>query len=96
MRKSYIAVFLLPKPNIEHKGIVEVIRSVSGGDFKAAFVGTGTVGYVFTSEKLPWQIKFPRIIMNDDSYFIVEIGNDFSQQNLGAVENWMKSRRLNK
>ncbi|MCK9382302.1 MAG: hypothetical protein M0P95_14720 [Sulfuritalea sp.] len=96
MRKMYLAVFLLPKPMPEHKGIVEVIRTVSGGDFKSAFVGSGAIGYVFTSEHLPWQIKFPRIIMNNDSFFISEIGKDFAHQNLGGVEGWLKSHLHNK
>lgn len=95
MRRTYLDVFLLPKPKPEHRGIVEVIRSVSGGDFKAAFVGSGAIGYVFTSESMPWQISFSKIIMNDDSVLITELGEKFAHQNLGAVEGWLKSHLQN-
>ncbi len=91
MRRNYLAVFVLPVPQREHAKIVDVIRDASGGDFKAAFFGTWGGGYLFSSELKPWEIGFGKVIMNDDSVLIVELGELFAQDNLRVSENWLKS-----
>ena len=91
MKRNYLAIFLLPKPHREHGHLVEIIREVSGGEFKAAFVGAQCIGYVFASELLPWDIGFGKVLMNDDSVLIVELGELFAQQNLRVAENWLKA-----
>jgi len=91
MLRTYLSVFLLPKPQQEHKEIINVIKAISRGDYKSAFVGSGAIGYLFTSEMLPWQISFSEVLMNDDSVLIVELGEKFVQCNLGAAEGWLKS-----
>lgn len=91
MLTKYLAVFLLPKPRPEHKQILDVIKEASGGDFKAAFVGSNCIGYLFKSNLLPWQISFSKILFNDDSVLIIEVGDSFSHQNLRVAENWLKA-----
>lgn len=91
MPANYLAVFLLPKPQREHARIVDVIREASNGDFKAAFVGSGTVGYLFSSSLPPWKLDFGKVLMNDDAYLITEVGNAFSQARLGSAEGWLKA-----
>lgn len=98
MRKTYLAVFVLPKPEPEHKRIVDVIKDVSGGDYKAAFFGgsdrgANCAGYLFTSELPAWKISFPKVLMNNDSVLIVELGGDFQHQNLGMAAAWLKSHQ---
>lgn len=91
MKKTYLAVFLLPKPRREHAQIVDVINHASGGDYKSAFVGSNCIGYLFNTELELWQISFSTILLNDDSFLIIEAGQDFSHQNLRVAENWLKS-----
>lgn len=91
MSRTYLAVFLLPKPRPEHKQLADIIKDVSNGDCKAAFVGSGCIGYLFKSHLMPWQISFSKVLFNDDSSLIIEVGETFSHQNLRAAENWLKA-----
>lgn len=96
-RRTYLAVFILPVAKREHKGIISVIKDASGGDYKAAFIGaskgSNCVGYLFTSHRLPWELSFSKVLLNDDSLLIVEVGEKFAHLNLGKAEAWLKSRR---
>jgi hypothetical protein len=90
MKKPYFAIFGLPKPTYEHAKIVEVIRAASNGDFKQ-FPLPGGMGFVFTSEELPWNLSFDRILMNTDSKLIFEIGSNVTHQGYGAAAGWLNS-----
>lgn len=89
MKHNFLAVFLLPVPQQEHREIVDVIRRVSDGDFKSAFVGAQCIAYVFASEVKPWDLGFGKVLMNNDSVLIVELGELYAQQNLRVAENWL-------
>lgn len=90
--KEYLAVFSLPKANNEHAKIADVIRDASKGDFKQ-FPVPGGIAYVFASEVKPWNISFSKILMNTDSVFIMEIGEEFDMQGFGAMKGWLNSHR---
>jgi len=90
MKKSYLAIFGLPKPTYEHAKIVEVIRAASGGDFKQ-FPVPGGMGFMFTSDELPWNLSFSTILMNTDSVLIAEIGTNIHHQGFGAAAGWLNS-----
>lgn len=92
MKRNFLAVFLLPAPQREHAQIVEIIRQASGGDFKSAFAGAQCIGYLFTSELKPWDISFGKVLMNNDSVLIIEVGELHAQQNLRVAENWLTAR----
>lgn len=96
MKRNYLAVFLLPIPQHEHLQIVEVIRAASKGDFKQAFFGAFGGGYLFCSELHPWDLDFGKVLMNDDSLLIVELGEAFTHRNLRIAENWLKAHRVGK
>ena len=90
--RSYLAIFGLPKPQREHAKIVEVIRAVSGGEFKQFFV-PGGVGFVYDSEELPWNLSFSQILHTGDTKIIVEIGEKVLLEGYGVAEGWQNTRR---
>ena len=90
MKKPYLAIFGLPNPTYEHAKIVEVIRAASGGDFKQ-FPIPGGMGFVFTSEELPWNLSFDRILMNTDSVLVTEMGENITHRGFGAAAGWINS-----
>ena len=96
-RRTYLAVFILPVAKLEHRGIIDVIKKASGGDYTTAFIGasrgSNCVGYLFRSHRLPWELSFSKVLMNDDSLLIVEVGEKFTHLNLGKAEAWLKSHR---
>lgn len=93
MKRKFLALFILPVPEEEHAQIVEVIRHASKGDFKPAYFGAGGGGFLFTSDLMPWDIGFGKILMNNDSLLIVELGDLFAQRNLKVAENWLKAHQ---
>lgn len=90
--KEYLAVFSLPAPTREHAGIVEVIRAASKGDFKQ-FAVPGGIAYVYASDLKPWEMSFSKIVMNSDSVFIMEVGQEYTMQGFGAMNGWLNSHR---
>lgn len=89
--KCFVAIFNLPKPQPEHGKIKDVIREVSGGDFKL-FPLPGGIACVFTAKVKPWQIGFGTILLNTDSVLITEITpGSFSHSGFGAAGGWINS-----
>jgi hypothetical protein len=92
MKRLYLAIFGLPKPQREHAKLAEAIRSVAGDDFKQ-FIVPGGVGYVYESETLPWNMPFGQILHNGDTRIIVEIGEKTLMDGYGAAVGWLNTRR---
>ena len=92
MKRSYLAIFGLPKPQREHANIVEVIRAASSGEFKQFFVPSG-VGFVYDSDQLPWNLSFSKILHTGDTKMIVEIGEKVLLEGYGVAEGWLNTRR---
>ncbi|MFN3295218.1 hypothetical protein [Caldimonas sp.] len=92
MKRCYLAIFGLPKPQPEHAKIVEVIRAASGGEFKQ-FIVPGGIGFMYESEELPWNLSFSRILHNGDTKLIVEIGEKVLLEGYGAAQGWLNTRR---
>ena len=90
MKKPYLAIFALPKPTHEHAKIIEVIRVASSGDFKQ-FPIPGGIGFVFTTEQMPWHLSFDEILMNTDSMLITEMGENVANRGFGAAAGWINS-----
>lgn len=89
--RCYFAIFGLPKPQPEHRQIADVIREVSGGDFKL-FPVPGGMAAVFTARVKPWRISFARILLNGDTLFITEIQpGSFTHVGYGAAGGWINS-----
>lgn len=95
MKKEYFALFSLPKPTYEHAKIADVIREVSGGEFKQ-FPAPGGIAYVFSSETKPWNLSFSTILLNTDSVMIIEIGEEVATSGFGAMAGWINARRPRK
>ena len=95
MKKEYFAIFNLPRPTYEHAKIVDVIRTISDGDFKQ-FPVAGGIAYVFSSDTKPWNVSFSKILLNTDSVAIMEIGEEFSHAGFGALAGWLNARRPRK
>lgn len=93
MKRTYLAIFGLPKPQWEHAQIVEVILAAAvGGDFKQ-FPVPGGMGFMYESETLPWNMPFGRVLMNNDTSMIVEVGEKVSLTGYGAAAGWLNVRR---
>ena len=92
MRRCYLALFGLPKPQREHAKIIEVIRNASGGDFKQ-FIVPGGIGFMYESENLPWDLSFSQILHAGDTKLIVEIGEKVQLDGYGAAAGWLNTRR---
>ena len=92
MKRCYLAIFGLPKPEREHVQIVEVIRTASSGDFKQFFV-PGGVGFVYESDVLPWNLSFSQILHTGDTKIIVEIGEQVLLEGYGVADGWLNTRR---
>lgn len=93
MQTNYLALFNLPKPQREHAQIINVLKDFSGGDYKMAFAGGTCVAYLFSSDKRLRDLSFAKIIMNDDTVLIVELGELFTHQNLRVAENWIAAHQ---
>jgi len=92
MKRMYLAMFWLPKPQREHAKLVEVIRAAAVGDIKQ-FPITGGVAFMFESEVLPWNLSFSKILLNGDSRIIFEVGEKVSMDGFGAAQGWLNTRR---
>ena len=92
MKRCYLAIFGLPKPQREHVGIVDVIRAASGGDFKQ-FLVPGGMAFMFESETLPWHLSFSQILHTGDTTLIVEVGENVLLDGYGAAAGWLNTRR---
>ena len=95
MKRCYLAIFGLPKPQREHAGIVDVIRAASGGDFKQFYI-PGGIGFVYESDALPWDVSFSKILHTGDTKMIVEIGEKVLLEGYGVAEGWLNTRRPRK
>lgn len=89
--RLYLALFLLPRAQPEHAKLIEVIKTVSLGDYKQ-FVIPGGIAYVYMSQTVPWDMPFGKILLNQDSYFITEMAGVWGQRGFGAVEGWLNTR----
>jgi len=96
--KKYLGVFILPKPQNEHKRLPEAIAHHSGNDFKLAFRqsmrdGSAVVGYLFTSATRPYDMGFGQVLLNGDQHLIVELGDMYSEEGLNVAGAWLRSRQ---
>ncbi len=92
MGKIYLAFFALPKPQREHARIRDVIQAAAVGEIKQ-FPLPGGVGFLYESDRFPWQLDFARILMNGDSKMVVEVGDDVCTEGFGAAAGWLNARR---
>lgn len=92
MKRIYLAIFGLPKPQREHAQIVDVIRAASGGEFKQ-FIVPGGIAFMYESEQLPWNISFSKILHTGDTKIIVEVGEKVLLEGFGSAEGWLNTRR---
>ena len=95
MKRKYLAVFLVPKLEAEHATIPAAVAHHSGGDFKQAFSiarkDGAMIGYVFTSEKVPWEMGLG--LLNPDQALIVELGELYDERNLNVAGAWLRARQ---
>lgn len=89
--KPYLAIFGLPKPTYEHAQIIEVIRAASKGDFKQ-FPIPGGMGFVFSSDTLPWNLSFDKILLNTDTVLITELTENITHRGFGAASGWLNAK----
>lgn len=92
MKKIYFAFFCLRTNQKEHVKIQEVIRRASGGQF-TRFVLPPGVAYLYESEQAPWDISFDRILHNDDTRVMFEVGEHTLFDGFGAAAGWLNARR---
>lgn len=96
MTRKYLAIFFLPVPQKEHAEIEKAVAYHSDGDYKRAFLnanrdGSGVVGYLFTSNTVPWQMGFG--LLNGDTKLIVEIGDKYSEDGHNIAAAWLRSHQ---
>ena len=98
--RKYLAVFVLPITQPEHAKIKDAIKHHSEGDFQCVFTHgvrneggklASTIAYVFMSESHPRNMGFG--VLNQDSYFVVELGNTCSEQGMNLARGWMRRHR---
>jgi len=92
MKRIYLAIFGLPKPQREHAQLVDVIRTASGGEFKQ-FIVPGGIAFMYESENLPWNLSFSKILHTGDTKIIMEVGERVLLEGFGAAEGWLNTRR---
>lgn len=97
MTRRYLAIFILPEPKAEHALIERAVAHHSGGDYKRAFIhanrdGSGVVGYLFTSNTVPWQMGFG--LLNGDKELIVEVGDLYSEVGHNVAGAWLRGHKL--
>lgn len=96
MNRKFLGVFWLPVPQPEHAKIIEVLKSASKGDCKQVFafgdVKKGaTLGVLFTCDSKPWHVDFSRVLLNEDKYLLIEVGDLSCHFGLGIAETWLRS-----
>lgn len=93
---KYLAIFFLPVPQKEHAEIEKAVAYHSDGDYKRAFLnanrdGSGIVGYVFTSNTVPWKMGFG--LLNGDTKLIVEVGDKYCEDGHNIAGAWLRARQ---
>ena len=95
--RKFLAVFLLPSPQAEHARLVEAIAYHSDGDYKLAFrqgmKDGAVVGYLFTSASKAQEMGFGQVLLNEDSYLITELGENYAVEGHNVAEAWLRSKR---
>lgn len=92
----YLAIFFLPVPQKEHVNIEKSVAYHSDGDYKLAFMnanrdGSGVIGYLFSSNEMPWRMAFG--LLNGDTHLIVEVGEKYSEVGHNVAAAWLRAHQ---
>ncbi|MEI6317435.1 MAG: hypothetical protein WCS09_02895 [Pseudomonadota bacterium] len=95
MKRMYLALFCLRQVREEHRKLEDVIRAASAGSYTRMLTPNGPM-FLYESELLPWQVSFDRILHNDDSLVMVEVGEATRLDGFSAAAGWLNARRPRK
>lgn len=93
--REYLIAINLGPDQAEHLELPGALKDISGGDFRSMRFGTRGSIVLMRSARSAAQIAgaFAQILLNEDQYLIVEIGQDWwAGENLSAAQLWLKHR----
>ena len=93
--RKYLAVFFVPKTDLEHVHIKLAIEHHSDGDCQMAFMQAGprpdvpfVIAYLVTSGTDAREMGFG--LLNGDRVIVVEIGDNFQVVGSNLAEEWLR------
>lgn len=91
--KPYLMLLNIKNPLPEHAKIKTTLDSISNGTAKAAYFDKNGGAFLFTSKLNTGQIhgRFDGVLLNDDTYLIVELGQDWYTFGHNAAAGWLRN-----
>lgn len=91
--KPYLMLLNIKTPQPEHAKVKTILDSVSGGTAKAVYFDRHGGAFLFTSTLSAGKIhgRFGGVLLNDDSYLIVELGRDWVTFGHGIAAGWLRN-----
>jgi hypothetical protein len=79
----------IPKPEPEHKGLLDAMRAACGSNYKLVNAGT----FLLQTDKFPAEIAgyFDTIFLDADRYLIVELGLEWYEHGFGTAAGWLNT-----
>jgi hypothetical protein len=89
----YLMLLNIKSPQPEHAKIKTVLDSVSGGTARAVYFDKHGGAFLFSSKLNAGQIhgRFGGVLLNEDFYLIVELGQDWAAFGQGIAAGWLNT-----
>lgn len=89
---AYLMLLNIKIPQAEHAKIKDKLNEISNGTAKAVYFDKHGGAFLFLSALKPEQIynRFSGILLNDDAYIIIEIGNKWITFGHSAAADWLQ------
>lgn len=90
--KPYLMLLNIKKPQPEHAEIKARLEKLSNGTAKAVYFDSHGAAFLFTSTLNAGQIygRFDGVLLNEDRYMIVELGQDWVTFGGGIAAGWLR------
>lgn len=97
IERAYLMLLNIKVPQAEHIKIQSKLTEIFNGTSKAVYFDKNGGAFMFMSKLIPRQIydRFSGILLNDDSYIIVELGSKWITFGHGSATAWLQ-KHLNK
>jgi len=83
----------ITKPQPEHTKIKTILDGISNDTAKAVYFDKHGGAFLFTSKLNAGQIhgRFSGILLNEDKYLIIELGQDWHTFGQGVADGWLRN-----
>lgn len=97
IERAYLMLLNIKIPQVEHAKIQSKLSEISSGTSKAVYFDRNGGAFLFLSRLVPRQIydRLTGILLNDDTYIIVELGEKWITFGHGSAAAWLQ-KNLNK